>query len=251
MKRLLLLLTLMAVAQMAHADSLTLTGTAHDFISLGQPGATNPDFENVISDDRGIVTGTLGADGKPVYDTVAHPAGTVTTHGQTYFDQWYHPTAGVTKEIPVTITLTGPAGGPFSFSSGSFFPLDGLGWNDSACCGHNYSFTFELHNVFTYQPGQVFSFSGDDDVFVYINKNLVIDLGGVHGTEGASVNLDTLGLTAGHDYNLDFFFAERHTTGSNFSMTTSIQNLTSVPEPATLALFGTGLLGLGFRRKRG
>jgi len=44
----------------------------------------------------------------------------------------------------------------------------------------------------------------------------VIDLGGVHAAETGSVVLDTLGLTVGNTYNLDTFYAERHTSGSDF-----------------------------------
>jgi fibro-slime domain-containing protein len=88
---------------------------------------------------------------------------------------------------------------------------------------HNYSFTTELHTVFVYRGGETFSFSGDDDVFVFINNKLVIDLGGVHLREQATVQLDTLGLTQGQQYPLDLFSAERHTTESNMSFTTTIQ----------------------------
>ena len=37
------------------------------------------------------------------------------------------------------------------------------------------------------------------------------------------VNLDTLGLTAGQTYPLDFFYAERHCCASNFVLSTSIE----------------------------
>jgi fibro-slime domain-containing protein len=87
---------------------------------------------------------------------------------------------------------------------------------------HNYSFTTELHTVFTYQGGETFSFSGDDDVFVFINGSLVIDLGGVHTREASSVQVDALGLTRGQTYPLDLFNAERHTDQSNFSFETSL-----------------------------
>jgi fibro-slime domain-containing protein len=80
----------------------------------------------------------------------------------------------------------------------------------------------ELHSSFTYVGGETFSFTGDDDVWVFINNELVIDLGGVHAAMSDSVDLDTLGLIVGETYDFDLFFAERHTTESNFKAETTI-----------------------------
>jgi fibro-slime domain-containing protein len=56
---------------------------------------------------------------------------------------------------------------------------------------HNFFFTTEIHTSFQYQGGETFSFTGDDDVWVFI------DIGGVHPAENASVRLDSLSLTKG------------------------------------------------------
>ena len=87
---------------------------------------------------------------------------------------------------------------------------------------HNYSFTMQIHSVFTYQGGEYFDFRGDDDVYVFIDGKLVIDLGGVHSPETASVDVDSLGLTRGQQYTLDFFSAERHVVGSNILFQTTL-----------------------------
>ncbi|MCX6952880.1 MAG: fibro-slime domain-containing protein [Verrucomicrobia bacterium] len=237
----------------ASGASTTLTGVVRDFYYAGTSGtlAGSLDFENAIGDDRGLVATTLGADGTPVY----LPSGsTSTTHGAALFNQWYHDTPGVNLSTNYAITLneTFAGSGVYSYSSNAFFPIDNLlGGNQGS--PHNYAFTYQIHTNFTYQTGQSFNFAGDDDVWVFINKKLVIDLGGVHGSESASVNLDTLGLSVGGLYDFDFFFAERHQSGSNLTITTSIPLVTNpVPEIGSVLgyLLPAGLLLLVAGRKR-
>jgi fibro-slime domain-containing protein len=213
-----------------------LTITIRDF-QMWTAGGTNPDFNNETGDDRGIVESTIGTDGKPVY---AHGSGTTaTTHGATYFNQWYNDVPGTNINVQYPITLSQNASGTYGYDSlvsgvplsstnatKEFFPIDDGSQYQTAFGNqgepHNYSFTTELHTIFTYNGGETFSFSGDDDVFVFINGTLAIDLGGVHNREVAQVQLDSLGLTIGNDYPLDLFGAERHVIESNVSFTTTL-----------------------------
>jgi len=80
-----------------------------------------------------------------------------------------------------------------------------------------------LNTKFIYRKGQVFSFFGNDDLWVFIDKKLAVDVGGVHPQGLGEVALDTLGLIVGQEYDLALFYAQRHTPSATFKITTNIQ----------------------------
>jgi len=204
-----------------------LKGVVRDF------SMQHPDFEVVSHDpskcycsDRGMVATALGDDRRPIY--AADPAlGSPSTTGKDSFDQWFRDVPGVNQSMELELQFVEQDGtGVFTYDNQAFFPIDEqLLGNEGKL--HNYHFTFELHTEFIYRGGEVFTFVGDDDVFTFINGQRVADLGGVHASETAVVELDqvaqTLGLTPGGTYPLDFFFAERHMTESHFRMDTSLE----------------------------
>ncbi len=113
-----------------------------------------------------------------------------------------------------------------------------------------------LEGVTSFGPTGSFTFSGDDDLWVYINNQLVMDLGGVHGAASRTITAADLqqnpfNLNPNTLYDLDIFFAERHTTASNFNITTNFAVTPSpVPVPTTVVLFGLGLMALAITRAK-
>lgn len=190
--------------------------THEDFLGLKEPEAVGM---------VGPIGAPIGMDQKPVRDPTVFPDTAVA------FDEWYRHGEAI-PNVPYLLDLwLEPSADPmgndvFIFDSSRFFPLPleaaVTPANDIDRNPRNFGFTTELHTQFEYKGGEVFSFRGDDDVFVYINGSLVVDLGGIHGPQVGEVEVDTLGLVQGMVYSFDLFQAERNPTGSNFRMETSL-----------------------------
>lgn len=129
-----------------------------------------------------MVKEDLGADRKPVYN------GGRSLSTKENFDGWFRDRS-YNRRIEYGIELKPEEKGFYSFKTSSFFPINEKGFGNYRY-GKNYHFTFELHWDFIYKGGEIFKFSGDDDVWVFINNKLVIDLGGVHGRAHSQVMLD-------------------------------------------------------------
>jgi fibro-slime domain-containing protein len=194
----------------------------------GQP--KHPDFEGNVAVDPGIVATMLGPDMKPVY-----AGGTrMTTTTKENFDQWYRDVPGINitfeKSIPLTADPTRP--GVWVFDSNAFYPLgNDEGWGNQYL-DHNQDFTTEIHVRFPYMGGERFTFRGDDDLFLFVNGRLALDLGGVHDALPGTVDMDArageLGLTIGQTYQMDIFHAERHCCQSNFHLETTLSCIINI-----------------------
>ncbi|MBN2525949.1 MAG: fibro-slime domain-containing protein, partial [Deltaproteobacteria bacterium] len=109
---------------------------------------------------------------------------------------------------------------------------------------HNFYFTSEMIYWFEYVKGADASIEiiGDDDVWVFVNGHLAIDLGGTHVPKSGSVTLDTptasrFGLSDGNVYAIRIFHAERKKTGSTMQIQLDkIKSVQSVCAPSSTVI---------------
>lgn len=119
-----------------------------------------------------------------------------------------------------------------------FYPLENLGYEQpgllttTSAVGatHNGGFTLRGESQFVYNKDSnlYFTFTGDDDVYMYINGTLALDLGGAHGRNSKTVNLNDLdatkyGLKEGQVATFTFFYMERCSDASTFGIETNME----------------------------
>ncbi len=129
-----------------------------------------------------------------------------------------------------------------------YYQGDGVlntGTNKDTLRGRNFNYVLQSHGDFVYDPDEnlFFNFQGDDDVYLFINNELVLDIGSAHSIDGIRIQLNdyvnhawekvnagstdprdiALALEEGRTYSFDFFYMERHSYGANMRINTNIR----------------------------
>ena len=246
----------------AHPDTISLPITYFDQKKDCQMFEMSCSNEPTGTLQQGIVEDELDAEGLPTpkyanyREAKNHLDGWSRHVTKDKFYQWFHEVDGKSWQSESEITFYKQTDNKYTYDGAKgtgegrqIFPLDnvkdGNPIYERTCISnhecHNYHFTAQMSVPVRINASgaERFDFAGDDDVWVFLNGKLVLDIGGVHDrrTGYFMVNTDgtitsyvdgkiyrenyNVGIKSGDVVELKFFYAERNTSEANILITIS------------------------------
>lgn len=150
-----------------------------------------------------------GSDNKLLYTTSGYISGKSGKDDVSMNGSWGEYSGATQNPISPTVNYsTGTADAVYSpqYNNRGFYPFDHAQKTTQA---RDLGFGVAMELKFTLGPGgktadgaeQVFEYSGDDDLWVFVDDQLILDLGGDHKKSTGSINFATKNVTVQHSYN--------------------------------------------------
>jgi len=178
------------------------------------------------------------------YNATQHTIQNTSAAGKTHFYYDTNNTTTLYPFLPITDrnTASGMTKSPYYQDDGVINGVKTQATKDTLY-KHNFNFAMVSEGEFTYYADDelFFEFEGDDDVYLFINNELVMDIGSAHsidivrfelndyvnaakaGTLGSADRNQKLALEEGETYSFKFYYMERHSYGSNIRVCTNIR----------------------------